>query len=274
MSSKYKNLPISSKQINEIRDKNYDLAHFSRDPYLFTLSQIHEQYYRKLKNKYRDALEFYSGAGYKAINNCLRTGTSIPNNTFPKESQKEFEKKIKKFTSDLITIINNAPVLTQPITVFRAIEPTLAFKLPKLNPGDTTDLFSKYIISTSTKPALSSKIFAGKQCCLFALHLPIGSHCFFLGKNSFLPEEFEILLPPGYSFKIVSLPTSQFDPKKPDLVIYDFECINCASQPTKQRCQCLKSSGERCTRDASTGSLYCWQHFEFMCKKTNCYSTP
>lgn len=142
-------------------------------------------------------LKDYTGAGYKDINNALRSGDSLDSDTFPEEIKEQVE---------TIDAYLNEHKTTEPMQVFRGINAEEAQRM--LETGEYQD---KGYSSTSTSMGRSS-VFAkpssqvddGKTKIVFALNVPKGYGAVSLRDNDrfMFASEREILLERGAHGKI------------------------------------------------------------------------
>jgi hypothetical protein len=176
-----------------------------------TLRLEHRAYLESLTPETLEALRYYVDEGYGEINGYLRGG----------ENQEEEDYEMLAVQAALITTaINEAPSLPEPVIVYRGIRqnmlpPALQSNLAQLQVGDEVQFMGQSFISTSFDLA-KAIYFTSGSCCAFALHLPVGTHGlyiadFFVEEDQFfngmadedLTGEGELLLTPGWSFRIV-----------------------------------------------------------------------
>jgi hypothetical protein len=193
--------------------------------YIIKLRKAHADYILSLKPKYRDSITYYSGLGSRVINGYLRSDPAIIIN--PSEIP-----IIKAHINNLNQILNNAPMTSEPIFVYRGINFDLLPKNSKLKEGDIVDYFQHHFNSTSFSLDISATQFAGHTCCLYIVHLPPGIKCLYIDKHSKHNTENELLLAPGPLFQVFKLKHESFPiknmwPAKPQLLTYRLGCVNC-----------------------------------------------
>jgi hypothetical protein len=179
-------LPEGSKDV-QFLENDFDLIHQINDD--------HKDYLSSITDKQMTALKFYSEQGSEGINSYLATPT------LQRRTSEDMNETIK----DLRTVIANAPLLPQPLIVYRGIRSksyndSFIKALQTAQIGDELQLPDGGFISTS----LSSKValqFAKSPCCFIVIYLPKGTHGLFLGDNSAYADEWEYLLSDQQRFR-------------------------------------------------------------------------
>ncbi len=119
---------------------------------------------------------------YKQINQALRTG----------QEQKSFNSKT---IDGLDSIFANAKT-TKPITVYRGVPQDVAKQL------STGTIYKDNAFLSTTSDASFAESWAGDESVLMEIDLPIGSPAVSLEEYSQIPNEHEILLNRGLSYKV------------------------------------------------------------------------
>lgn len=195
--------------------------------YLKILERVHRKYFDSLPEDIKQSILYYTGEGYKNINDYLR-GIPIINAEYSPES---IISSIHHHIDNINKALSGAPALEYALEVYRGVS------LPSntvYSKGDIINLFHNGFTSTSFDIDISSE-YSGDECCMFILYLPIGTHGLYIGKQSKISDEYEYLVAPGYDFKITDLPMKNISKKKPQLNVYRASCVNC--QPSKYHSQ-------------------------------------
>jgi hypothetical protein len=213
---------IKNKKAKNIPDK-------TDTNYLNTLRDIHKAYYAGLKPQYQQAVAYYTGSGYSVMNNYLRG--LIPSNQVAGYGLTE--ETLKTYINNLNQVLNNAPVTTQPIIVYRGVKFDAMAKFHNLKPGQVIDIFRDSFNSTSFNMNVSAGgYFAGNKCCVFTVHLPVGVKGLYIGKQSSVSGEDEFILAPGPLFRVMKfkhekVPQTNVVMGKPNLKFYHLFCVDC-----------------------------------------------
>jgi hypothetical protein len=133
-----------------------------------------EQYVALLKKEQKDSLYYYTtNDAYKIINEKMRTGQTLTLNS-------------KQHMNNIMNAFDGGPTLDTVLTVYRGMN----------KPYNTLENKGG-VISTSLSKQ-SAKSFKGTSCCLYIITLTPGEYTILpLMSITELPEEEEILLPPG-----------------------------------------------------------------------------
>lgn len=113
---------------------------------------------------------------------------------------------LQKYADDLVRIIDRAPKLTSPLVVYRGFQSEehlegLTF-VNKDFMSTSLDIYTAIQFATVNKSAYNfnadraPKYFGG----VYEIKINPGVPCIFMGFVSNLPEEYEVLLPPGLKF--------------------------------------------------------------------------
>lgn len=131
-----------------------------------------EQYVSLLKKEQKDSLTFYTSSEYKELNSKIRNGQVL-------------SKELKHHLDNIMDSFDGGPTLDTILTVYRGMNKRY------------TAFENKGIIST-TLSKQKTKNFRGTSCCLYIISLTPGEYTILpLNSVSEMPEEEEILLPPG-----------------------------------------------------------------------------
>jgi len=131
-----------------------------------------EQYITLLKKEQKDSLTFYTSSEYKELNSKIRNGILL-------------SKELKHHLDNIMDIFDGGPTLDTVLTVYRGMNKRY------------TSFENKGIISTTLSKE-KTKVFRGTSCCLYIITLTPGEYTILpLNSVSEMPEEEEILLPPG-----------------------------------------------------------------------------
>ena len=131
------------------------------------------QHYVALLNKeQKNSLRFYTSSEYKELNSKIRQGHLL-------------SKEFKQHLDNIMDCFDGGPTLNTNLTVYRGM--TTKY----------TAFENKGILSTSLSKH-KTKVFTGTSCCLYIISLTPGEYTILpLNPVSEIPEEDEILLPPG-----------------------------------------------------------------------------
>lgn len=136
------------------------------------------------------AVRDYSVTGYRDMNTCLRTGQ----NCDPATTQRNAELESAMTTS------------TEPMTVHRAMT------LDNLAGGVTADQLASLVgqeisdpgfTSTSLDPAQTEVFGAEQNSVDLQIEMPTGSRALFPGADAAVPDEQEVILPPGTRYRVI-----------------------------------------------------------------------
>lgn len=131
-----------------------------------------EHYVTLLRKEQKDSLKFYTGSEYKELNSKIRNGSLL-------------SKELRQHLDNIMDVFNGGPTLDTVLTVYRGMNKRY------------TAFENKGIIST-TLSKKTTKAFRGTSCCLYIITLTPGEYTILpLHSVSEMPEEEEILLPPG-----------------------------------------------------------------------------
>ena len=120
---------------------------------------------------------------------------------------------------ELMTYFKHCQPIGQNVTLFRGIPKT---DLPKINIGDI--ITESAFMSTSLDPNVS--LFFGDQ--IFMIQLRLEDKLLYInGSDAFFPDTFECILPPGTSYRVVDIYSSQIDNQ--DVTIYSVQSLGCIS---------------------------------------------
>jgi len=115
------------------------------------------------------------------------------------------------------SFIKDAPTLSYPINVYRA---TGDYKMG--NVGDTVTDWS--ISGASLIPDIAAGFAYSTDCCLYEFTLPANSHFLFIGYDSQVKSEFEVLLPAGSMYKINGTREQKLDTEDGENTYKIYEC--------------------------------------------------
>jgi len=184
-----------------------------------------EQYHLKLFPEYQKALDKYTRTAYRAMNECLRESNTSLNS-------KNCEDETKKLIIQLDKVLANpdAPKLKETLTVYRGINADnlqsreVAKALQALVPGSYWE--DRGFVSTSVQHPPSG--FVGRTCCIMEIRLPAGTHAYYIGKNSSVSHEEEVILLPGILLKYVGRREKGIRYQGDRIITtYLFECAGC-----------------------------------------------
>lgn len=134
--------------------------------------QVFIDYINLLEPHLKKSLEYYTTSEYKELNNYVRN-----NRIMSKEHREHYNNILDIF---------EGPILRNTITVYRGM--TKRYKM-----FDTQGF-----ISTSTNKEVAKSFSKGSSCCLYIITLTPGEYTILpLSEISEMPEEEEVLLPPG-----------------------------------------------------------------------------
>ena len=126
-----------------------------------------------LNKELRESLQFYTSPEYKELNQSIR-------------QNKMMSKDLKKHYDNILDIFDAAPTVKTSFTVYRGMN-------KKHN-----ETINKGFISTSINKDVAKKFKGNSFCCLYVITLTPGEYGILpLSKISEMPEEEEVLLPPG-----------------------------------------------------------------------------
>jgi hypothetical protein len=177
------------------------------------LEKSHYDYYQSLKPIYQKVIAKYTGSHFDEMNTYLR-GTWEP-----------YASQLMSLQTDinnLNQVLNNAPPIKKEIIVYRGFDFDGIAKFHNLKAGQIVDIFRDGFNSTSFTKKIGSG-FTGQTCCLFVLHLPVGTKGLYIGRNSSHPEEDEFILAPGPLFRVMKTKHEPIKSKK----IYHLFCVDC-----------------------------------------------
>jgi len=135
-----------------------------------------EKYVTILKKEQKDSLRFYTSSEYKELNNKIRSG-------------KILTKELKNHFDNIMDAFDGGPTVNSTITVYRGMTKKYsAFE-------------NKGVISTSLSKESAKTFHKGSSCCLYIITLTPGEYTILpISSISEMPEEQEVLLPPGSLF--------------------------------------------------------------------------
>lgn len=153
-----------------------------------------EQYVALLKKEQKDSLKFYTSSEFKELNSKIRNGSLL-------------SKELKQHLDNIIDCFDAGPTVDTVLTVYRGMNKRY------------TAFENKGIIST-TLYKQNTKVFRGTSCCLYIITLTPGEYTILpLNSVSEMPEEEEILLPPGsLSIQKVIPYTDPINTEKVDII--------------------------------------------------------
>lgn len=138
----------------------------------------------------RAAVRDYSVSGYRDMNTCLRTGQSCDPN-------------VTQRNADLESAMSTS---TEPMTTHRAMT------LDNLAGGVTADQLASLVgteisdagfTSTSLDPAQTQVFGAEQNSVDLEIEMPAGTRALFSGTDAAIPDEQEVILPPGTRYRVV-----------------------------------------------------------------------
>lgn len=182
-----------------------------------------EIYHNKLSPEDKYILQKYTDSAYKSMNECLR-------DTSDKLDCRD--ENYKRYIVDLEKIISNGPKLSEDITVYRGIDDAkdsisreVSKALNLLEPGDFWE--DRGFVSTSSQHP--PRQFVGKKCCVLEIFLPKGTPAYYIGEQSSISEEEEIILLPGILLRYIGKRTDEkgilYNGRRVN--VYMFECAEC-----------------------------------------------
>lgn len=194
--------------------------------YMRKIEKEHRMYYDSLPPVLKRSLTYYTGAGYKNINNYMR-GKPITTSEGSRSYESTIE-EIKQHIENINEILINSPPLEKALEVYRGV--SMGEEM-NYNKGDVVDLFRDSFTSTSFNLDVSVE-YAGDVCCLFVLYLTPGTRGLYIGTSSSISTEYEYILAPGTTFKIIgkgkeTVPIYGISGKKTRLLTYRAICQNC-----------------------------------------------
>jgi hypothetical protein len=188
--------------------------------YITKLRNEHDVYFKSLKSRYVAAIKHYTANGFVEMNAYMR-GQAVSN-----------PEQVKEYVNNLNLALNNAPVTTKPMTVYRGVKFDNLPKYHKLKAGQLIDLFRDSFNSTSFNINVSSGgYFSDPSCCVFILHLPAGVKGLYVDKNSSVPGEGEFIMAPGPMFRVMKYKHDKVPkvgmPGFPGKLYYHIYCVDC-----------------------------------------------
>jgi ankyrin repeat protein/endonuclease/exonuclease/phosphatase family metal-dependent hydrolase len=211
--------------INEQEEQNIEKSFKKEVKNILQLRKDTEKYHSSLSVEDKKVIKDYTGSSYDAMNNCLRNGT---------DSLKCGDDVVNKIIRlDKILTDKNSPRLVENIVVYRGINDfknqesqRVALALESLQPGDLWE--DRGFVSTSVQHPPED--FVGLKCCLFEIFLKKGTPAYYIGKDSSVSHEEEIILLPGIVLKFIGKRTGDkailFRGKR-YVNTYSFECAGC-----------------------------------------------
>ena len=168
-----------------------------------TVQSKQEKYVEQLDDIQKQAIDEYTGEGYRDVNRFYR-GAPPPPLT-------EDEMEEISFTANMIEAsIVEAPPLTEDVTVYRGMT-AKALGIEVLEDGDQafdglvgSQFTDKGIISTSFSPDVATE-FGGSDKVILEIKAPRGTTGLAVGDMSESYMESEFLLPPGTTFNITGV---------------------------------------------------------------------
>lgn len=223
---------IAQKYLQMIKTKkNKNLADGNDPKYIQTLMEQHRKYIQSLKPEYRQAVSTYTASGYSYMNAYLR-GTMSAEQLMSNHGVTVNE--VESLINRLNQVLNNAPPLTQNIMVYRGVnfDTGSLSSFNNLKVGNVIDIFRDTFNSTSFDRSVSINNFAGDECCLFILYLPVGTKGLYVNQLSSYSHENEYILAPGPLFRVMKykhekVPATNISSSKPDLRQYRLYCEDC-----------------------------------------------
>ena len=133
---------------------------------------IFYKYVDLLNDNLKKSLQFYTSSEYKELNKRIRNGTMLNN-------------ELKTHYDNILDIFDSCPTVKTPITLYRGMTKVYS------------DFENNGLISTSTSKE-KAKTFSKGTCCLYIITLTPGEYGILpLSNISEMPDEMEVLLPPG-----------------------------------------------------------------------------
>jgi hypothetical protein len=237
--------------------------------YIKQLEKSHARYFQQLPIETQQSLQYYSGEGYQSINDYLRGLPVHPDSGSPEA----FIQMIKNHIARIEKALIESPPLTKAIEVYRGV------RLPestRYNVGDIVNLFQNGFTSTSFNVEVSAE-FAGDVCCLFVLYLPPETRGLYLGTRSTRGTEYEYLLAPGTSFKIVkkgSETVQWTSTTKKRLMTYHAHCFNCEFRLEPLRSQTAENIDTQFLKGLSSEVIGEVNRLSSQCEKRNYLLNP
>ncbi len=180
------------------------------------------KYHSSLSYNEKKVLDGYTHTEYRGMNSCLRDGNETldcPN----------YLQKI--ITLDKILTNPDAPRLRNNLTVYRGINEykdsesqKIALALKNLTPGDYWE--DRGFVSTSVQHPPQE--FVGKTCCIFEIYLPIGTPAYYIGEDSSVSHEEEVILLPGILLQFVEQKKILYRGER-NVNAYVFKCTGCGN---------------------------------------------
>lgn len=167
------------------------------------VQEVQETYIEELDPMQVQAIEIYTGDGYRNINRFYR-GAPPPPLTPEQISELDFT------TTLLESAIGEAPPLAESVTVYRGVsERALGVDTSLYGEESLNDLVgSRFrdegIVSTSFNPDVATN-FGGNQRIILEIEAPKGTTGLAVGEISSEYMESEFLLPPGTAFEVVGV---------------------------------------------------------------------
>lgn len=160
-------------------------------------------------------LYMYTTGVYRVLNTYIRTGTILDEQhdafffawcsvQFQQDryATASYDTMFQVFRGERVT----SSLLDHYVRILNRImheSPVLPFELT-VSRGTKAEIEQTGFISTSLHKDISSSMFAGKECCVYRMHLPQGTHALFMLAVSYHPHEYEYLLPTGGVFQVTT----------------------------------------------------------------------
>ena len=181
------------------------------------------KYHSSLSYEDKKVLTAYTATAYKDMNACLREGNE-------KLNCPSYLQKIIMLDKILSSV--NAPRLTHNLVVYRAINEykdeeakKIALALKNLISGDYWE--DRGFVSTSVQHPPTD--FLGTNCCIFEIHLPVGTPAYYIGEDSSVSHEEEVILLPGILLQFVEKKNILYKGER-NVNGYVFKCAGCADR--------------------------------------------
>jgi len=135
--------------------------------------EVFYNYIAALDKHLKDSLIYYTTPEYKELNNSLRN-----NRMMSSEHKQHYD--------NILDIFEAGPTMKTVLTVYRGM--TKRYKMFE----------NEVFISTSTSKKVAKTFSRGGSCCLYIITLTPGQYTILpLDTISEIPDEYEVLLPPG-----------------------------------------------------------------------------
>ena len=180
-----------------------------------------ENFHKTLTSDEKEVFKFYTGAGYRNMNDCLRS-----------KDVDSCKPNIVNFINTMEKVLsrNDAPKTKGNIYVYRGIDPSsstdaekFAKRIKNLKIGDIIE--DRAFVSTSVQHPPSG--FIGKTCCLLKIRVPSGTPAYYIGEDSSSSSEEEVILLPGTSFKLTDIKPRGTVVRGNKTDTFVFECPSC-----------------------------------------------